>query len=307
MKISQKLAILIKLSGLTQAELAQKIGVTFVALNRWVNDKSTPRAGALVKIDELYALYSGEKIIPDSVAKAKKAIILKKSTNYKNLARYILDNPDIFDVFLLSLTYNSNKIEGSTLTENETADIIFRNKVLKNKSLKEQLEVKNHQTALVYLFEYIADRKKIDENLILKMHGILMNSVKSDAGEYRTHNVRIMGTYVPTANYLKVPVLMKDLSKEILKNEKNYIEKVARIHSKFEQIHPFSDGNGRTGRLLMHAMALSKNISPVVIREEDRKIYMKYLNKSQMEDDMSGLVDFVCDAILDGFKIIERK
>jgi Fic family protein len=79
------------------------------------------------------------------------------------------------------------------------------------------------------------------------------------------------------------------------------------MHSRFEQIHPFSDGNGRVGRLILDAMILRENLPPAVIRQEKRRFYILYLNKSQLQGDFSLLEDFVCDGILDGFDILERK
>lgn len=307
MKIQEKLQLIRKLSGLTQQELAGRLGVTFAALNRWVNGKAVPRPKAQEKIDELYKEYSGEKQIPETVIGAKKDIILKKQKNHAHVVKEILDKPDIRDQFYLSLTYNSNRIEGSTLSENETAAIMFQNAALPDKALVEQLEVKNHQAALRYLFQYLAENKPLDEELILKLHSILMNAIKPDAGNYRYHGVRIMGTDVPTANYLKVPELMKELAKDITKKTKNIFAQIADIHSRFEKIHPFSDGNGRIGRLIMHAMSLSQNLAPVVILQEKRRLYTTYLNKAQIKDDLSLLEDFVCDATLEGYRILERK
>jgi len=306
MTIKEKLQIIQRLSGLTQQELALRLGVTFAALNRWVNEKSTPRAKAIEKIDELYKEYSGEKQIPKTVLDAKKETIIKKSKGVKVVDK-IIKNPDIRDQFYLSLTYHSNGIEGSTLSEGETAAILFQNAALSDKSLVEQMEAKNHRAALEYLFNYVSKKGILDENFILKLHSILMNAIKSDAGNYRRHAVRIMGTYVPTANYLKIPVLMKDLAKDMSDKKGDIINKIADIHSRFEQIHPFTDGNGRVGRLLMAAMALKNNIAPAVVIQEKRKFYIAYLNKAQMKGDISLFEDFVCDAILEGHKILERK
>ena len=100
---------------------------------------------------------------------------------------------------------------------------------------------------------------------------------------------------------------MKELVKYIQKKTKDIFSQIADIHSRFEKIHPFSDGNGRIGRLLMHAMGLSKNLAPAVILQEKRRLYTTYLNKAQMKDDLSLLEDFVCDAILEGYHILERK
>lgn len=307
MDIKDQLKLIQKLSGLTQAELAGRLGVTFAAYNRWANGKAKPRGKAQIKIDELYREYTGQKEIPNDALFAKKQAILDKRKDHKAVLKTILANPDIRDQFMLSLTYHSNSIEGSSLTEGDTAAILFQNASLPNKSLTEQLEAKNHQTALTYLFDYISSKKKLSEDFILKLHSILMNSIRDDAGFYRRHGVRIVGTYVPTANFLKVPDLMEQLVKDINKKPKDLIGQVARIHSRFEKIHPFSDGNGRIGRLLMAAMLLEDNLPPAVIKQERRRLYMTYLNKAQMKDDPSNLTDFVCDAILDGYRILERK
>lgn len=307
MTTSEKLRMTMQYSGLTQAELAYRLEVTFAALNRWINEKAVPRAGALAKIDELYKEYSGEKQIPATVLIAKQELIAQKQKHRPHILEEILENPDIRDQFYLSLTYHSNRIEGSTLSENETAAILFQNAALPNKSLTEQLEAKNHQAALTYLFEYMLAKKPLNESLVLKLHSILMNAIRDDAGAYRNHGVRIMGTTVPTANYVKVPALMKELAHDLAGGAKNSIEKMAVIHARFEQIHPFADGNGRLGRLIMHAMALRVNLPPPVIVQEKRRLYISYLNKAQTKDDVSLLTDFVCDAILDGYRIVGRR
>ena len=168
MNVAEKLSLIKQLSGLTQEKLAQQLDVSFVTLNSWINGKSIPRKKKQQEINELYAQYSGTKIIPESLLQAKKDILNKKGRANKNILKKILDNQDIFDDFMLSLTYNSNRIEGSTLTEDETADIIFRHLSLPDRTLVEQLEVKNHQTALEYLLDYIYKNGEINENFILK-------------------------------------------------------------------------------------------------------------------------------------------
>lgn len=307
MNTQDKLRIIQRLSGLTQTEIATKVGVSFVAFNNWWNGKAIPRKKQAEAIDELYRLYTGQKEIPESVLVAKKELLQKKSAKFKSVIEAILKNPDIFDQFLLSLTYNSNKIEGSTLSEDETADIIFNNKSIPNKSIIEQLEVKNHQAALQYLFQHLKNSKKINEELILKLHSILMNGIRDDAGIYRNHGVRIVGSNVPTANFLKVPVLMKNVVERISKKRGDILEHISQIHANFEQIHPFSDGNGRIGRMILTAMLLKDNFAPAVIRQEEKQIYYACLRRAQLQDDSTQLEDFICEAVEDGFKIIERK
>lgn len=305
MTTRQKLEIIQKRLGLTQTKLAERFGVSFAAFNSWWTGKSNPRPKMQAAIDELFLEVTGQKIIPAEQLTAKKQILQKKSGEHKNVVIEILDNPDIRDQFILKLTYNSNRIEGSTLSEPDTAAILFNNAALPNKSLTEQLEAKNHQTALNYLFDHIAKKEKIDEALTLKLHSILMNGIKPDAGAYRNHAVRITGVNLPTANYMSIPKLMPEVMARIVE-KKDVIALSAGVHSKFEQIHPFSDGNGRTGRLLMNAMLLQANFAPAIIRQEQKQLYYTYLYKAQTKEDHSQLEDFLCEAVMDGFKILER-
>lgn len=306
MDIIKKLQIIKQATGLTQTKLAEKLGVSFVSFNSWWTGKSIPRAKIQTAIDELFLEVTGQKIISTDQLVAKKQVLERKSKENKNVISTILNNPDIRDTFLLKLTYNSNKIEGSTLTEPDTASILFDNISLPNKSLTEQLEAKNHQTALNYLFEYISKDGKLDEKLILKLHSILMNGIRPDAGFYRNHAVRILGVNLPVANYLKIPILISDIIKEMNKKTKDIIALTTVVHSRFEQIHPFSDGNGRIGRILMTAMLLKSDLSPAIIKQENKRLYYTYLYKAQTKEDYSQLENFLCDAVMDGFKILER-
>ncbi len=307
MILQEKLKIIQKISGLTQTEIAAKVGVSFVAFNNWWTGKSQPHKNKLFIIDNLYKELTGQKIIPDDILTAKKELIIKEAKKYPNILKTIISSPDIYEQFLLSLTYNSNKIEGSTLSENETADIMFNNRALPNKSLIEQLEVKNHQTALQYLFNYLQANKEIDKDIILKLHSILLNGIRDDAGLFRNHGVRIVGSNVPTANYPKLPELMDDLIYDINKKNKDSIALVANIHAHFEQIHPFADGNGRIGRLIMVAMLIKFNFPPAVIKQEIKHQYYNCLSKAQLKGDYSQLENFICEAVFKGFDIINRK
>jgi Fic family protein/DNA-binding XRE family transcriptional regulator len=306
MKTSEKLKFIIKLSGITQEKLADKIGISFVALNSLVNERSTAREKTANKIDALYLEFTGQKQIPGRVLIAKKELLKTKGEKNKQILKTILNNPDILKQFTLSLTYNTNKIEGSTLSENETAAILFENLAFKDKTLAEQLEAKNHQSALQFLFSYISEGQHINEAFILRLHSILLNGINRDAGFYRKHGVRIVGANVPTANHLKVPELMKLLVKNVQEEKKDLILHIAKIHSRFEQIHPFSDGNGRIGRLIIQAMLLKNNLAPAIIKQENKILYLKYLNISQIKEDFSLLEDFICDTIIESYKTIER-
>lgn len=307
MTIKNKLSLIQKLTGQSQEKLAMELGVSFPTLNSWINGRSTPRQKAQERIDELFRRLTGQAIIPDNILEAKKQAIFTRAKSHKNILKTILQSKDIYDQFVLSLTYNTNRIEGSTLTEPETAAILFQNVALPDKTIIEQMEVKNHQAALKRLFDHLQEDGKLDESFILKIHGILLNGIQADAGCYRNHAVRIVGSNVPTANYLKVPALMKELCKAIFAKNRDIVAHTSLIHSRFEQIHPFSDGNGRVGRLLLDAMFLKENLPPAVIRQEKRRFYILYLNKSQLKNEFSQIEDFICDAVLDAFDILERR
>ena len=306
MTIRQRLEIIKKTLGLTQTKLAERLGVSFATFNSWWTGKSTPHLKMQVVIEELFLEMTGQKIVSAEDLLIKKNLLKQKSSNHKSIIGEILKNPDIRDQFILKLTYNSGRIEGSTLTEPDTAAILFDNAALPDKSLIEQMEAKNHQTALNYLFGHIVNKDKINEALVLKLHSILMNGVRSDAGLYRRHPVRIAGVNLPTANYIRVPDLMPRVMASATKVDKDIIGLVASVHSQFEQIHPFSDGNGRIGRLLMNAMLLEANLAPAIIREGQRRLYYTYLYKAQTKGYHSQLEKFLCDATMDGFTILER-
>lgn len=305
MNIQEKLKVIQRLSKLTQTQLADKLNVSFPTINSWINAKSTPHKKKNEHIDDLYFNYTGQKKTYEDNLKTKKELIAKKSNKIGNILRRVKSRKDILDQFILSFTYNTNSIEGSTLTENDTAEILFHDATLKNKKLVEHLEAKNHQSALEYLLNEINSNYKITEEFILKLHQILMNSIRSDAGTYRNHGVRIVGSNVPTANYLKVPELMGEIVDEINKTHKDTIRHVSIIHSKFEQIHPFSDGNGRIGRLIMAAMLFRKNLPPAIVRQEEKRFYYNYLQKSQQKEEHDALEGFICDSIINCFEILE--
>ena len=307
MNTRQKLEIIQKRLGLTQTKLAERFGVSFVAFNNWWTGKATPRPKMQAAIEELFLEVTGQKIISNEQLNNKKQSLRQKSAEHKNVVAEILNNPDIRDQFILKLTYNSNSIEGNTLTEPDTAAVIFDNVALPNKSLIEQLEAKNHQAALNYLFDYILRGKAINEELILKLHSMLMNGIRPDAGAYRNHAVRITGVNLPTVNYLKISDVIPNVLAKAAEATDDIVAASAGVHSRFEQIHPFSDGNGRVGRLLMNAMFLKANLAPAIIRQQQKQLYYTYLYKAQTKDDQSQLENFLCDAVADGFRILERK
>ena len=307
MDIQKKLKLIQQISNLTQEQLAQKLGVSFATVNSWMRDRSTPRQKAQERIDQLLLELTGQKAVPQEILTAKKELLLSQAKKHKKILKQIMASPDISDQFLLTLTYNTNSIEGNSLTEPETAAVLFQDAALPHKNIIEHLEVKNHQAAWEFLLHSLSSSKQIKESLILELHHKLMNGILSDAGTYRRQAVRIVGANVPTANYLKIGQLMKKLVQDVGRKKQDMIQHVAEIHARFEQIHPFTDGNGRIGRLLIQAMLLRQNLPPAIIKQENKRLYYLHLQKAQQTSDTNPLEDFLCDAVLEGFKVLNRE
>jgi Fic family protein len=290
----------------TQEQLAYNLEVSFSTLNAWLNGKATPRARAAKAIDDVYLSVVGRtEVDPALLADTKKLALSKHIT-----IREIITNDELLDKITLHLTYHTNTIEGSTMTLSDVKEVLDDdNKVLANKTAKEQTEARNHRTALFYLLDELnagGKNFKWTKDLILQTHLRLMNTVISNAGAYRKHGVRIMGSPIATANYTKVPNYMDELIADLNAKPADIIENMARLHSRFENIHPFSDGNGRTGRLIMFIQALQNGGVPPLIIKERKRAYYKYLETAQMDGDYSLLALFVAESILFADNLIRR-
>lgn len=301
----EKLHLLLQLSGKTQQVLAGELKVSFQSLNAWITGRSIPRRDALVRIDKLlqtYGITTNPNKTKIETISFKKKSLLDLAQSIKNPLKKILARPDLVDELSLQITYNSNAIEGSTLSVEDTAAVIFDGITFRNKTIDEHLAAKNHDKAFRFLLEYINQKKSIGTSLVKNIHKILMSGIRDDAGNYRYTPVRITGTFVPTANYLKVPDLMEKLFS--YKKPNDILEFTSRFHADFEKIHPFGDGNGRTGRLILIGMLLKNNIAPAIIAKKKRPAYYKSLQKAQLEENYRPIEDFIIDAILDGYRII---
>src|SRR3990167_2191888 len=214
MKYTNQLLSILKASGWSQSQLAIQIGVSFQTVNAWINKRSRPRRQALRNIEKLYLDIVGvDDVTVTRLDNAKLAAQQKIIT-----ARQLYGNKKNIDKLTLHLTYHTNTIEGSTMTLADVENVIFDHKVLTNRSLIEQAEARNHQATLHWLLEQMSKNGKyftINESLILGIHLRLMNGIIGDAGEYRTHPVRILGTKVALANWIKIPHLITNLITDI--------------------------------------------------------------------------------------------
>ena len=267
-------------SNWTQEELAQRIGVSFVTLNSWINGKSIPtRSTNKQVIEGVAAGILGTETVDIESLKSLKL----KATEQKLTAKELASNRNLLDKITLNLTYHTNTIEGSTMTIGDVKEVLFDHKTLSNRTQIEQREAINHQVAMNFLLDEMTQNNAPlwTPELILSIHLRLMSGIISNAGLWRNHSVRISGVRVPLANFMKIPELIEKLCGVLNEESNDPIKLLARTHAEFEQIHPFSDGNGRTGRLIMFALALQYNIVPPIITKERRIAYYKYLEIAQ--------------------------
>lgn len=303
-KHAQKLNRILKASGLSQEDLARRLGVSFPTINSWVNSKSLPREKSISQIDQLFVEFFGaDSITKEDLSKNKK-IALSKKTSVKR----ILENLKLLDKITVNLTYHTNTIEGSTMTEKDVESVLLENKVIKNRTAIEQREAINHQTALNFLLDELNEKGKkfkIDKNLIINTHLRLMNGIISDAGDFRNHSVRIIGSKVPLANFIKISSLVEKWCNKINEETTDPVNLLAITHSEFEQIHPFSDGNGRTGRLILFIKALHLGLVPPIIKKEKKQAYYKYLEICQINGSSDLLENFISEEIVNSSSLLD--
>ena len=198
--------------------------------------------------------------------------LLSELNNYRPLQEDEIKR--LRDDILVDYTYNSNAIEGNTLTLDETALVLKEGITIGEKPLKDHLEAIGHRDAFYYVEELVKDKIPISESVIRNIHALVLMNNRENRGIYRKVPVRVGSEYLPPQPW-EVPIKMEQLVKEYNSDWTNLhiIEKTALFHLSFESIHPFIDGNGRTGRLLLN-LELMKNGYPVInIKFTDRRRY----------------------------------
>lgn len=188
--------------------------------------------------------------------------------------------------FTIEWTFNSNAIEGNTLSLQETELVLNRGLTIGNKSLKEHFEVINHKKGIEFLDAYISKRQDLTETFIKELHKIILQNIDDiQAGVYRVTNVRILGSVHIPPNPLKIPSLIYEFLAwyEEHKHNLSIPELAAWVHYQFVCIHPFIDGNGRTARLLMNLVLIQNGFPPAVILNVDRKKYYRVLKQADLD------------------------
>ena len=207
--------------------------------------------------------------------------------------------------FIVEYTYNSNAIEGNTLTLRET-DLVLRGLTIDGKPLKDHMEAVGHKEAFDFVSELVKDNVPISEGIIKQIHYLVLADKREDRGVYRRVPVRIMGAqHEPVQPYLIKPK-MEQLLYDFAASTEHIVTKLARFHIEFEGIHPFIDGNGRTGRLLVNLELMKSRLPPIDIKFTDRiayynafdEYYVKH-NLSLMENLFAGYINARLDMYLD--------
>jgi len=199
----------------------------------------------------------------------------------------------------VELTYTSNAIEGNTLSRAETAVVLEKGLTISGKPLKDHLEATNHAAAYDWVMGLIKKKPhQIDEKTILEIHRLVLKGIHDDAaGRYRDLPVRIAGSTVILPNAAKVPVLMKQLSAWLAsKPDIHPVELAAQAHYRLVTIHPFTDGNGRTARLLMNLILMQSGYPPAIIRPKDRLRYISGLEQAQLGGSIDDFDNFIGEA-----------
>ena len=210
--------------------------------------------------------------------------------------------------FIVEFTYNSNAIEGNTLTLRET-DLVLRGLTIDKKPLKDHMEAVGHKEAFEFVSELVKNNVPISESVIKQIHYLVLADKKEDRGVYRRVPVRIMGAqHTPVQPYLIAPK-MEELLRNFVESTEHIVTKLARFHIEFEGIHPFIDGNGRTGRLLVNLELMKAGYPPIDIKFTDRIAYYNAFdeyhvkrNLSAMENLFAGYVNARLDMYLDMLK-----
>ena len=211
--------------------------------------------------------------------------------------------------FIVEYTYNSNAIEGNTLTLRET-DLVLRGLTIDKKPLKDHMEAVGHKEAFEFVSELVKNNVPISESVIKQIHYLVLADKKEDRGVYRRVPVRIMGAqHEPVQPYIIAPK-MEELLRTFVESTEHIVTKLARFHIEFEGIHPFIDGNGRTGRLLINLELMKAGYPPIDIKFTDRITYYNAFdeyhvkhNLSAMENLFAGYINARLDMYL---KILEE-
>jgi Fic family protein len=229
--------------------------------------------------------------------------------------RQTLDNSTIREALKIEFLYESNRIEGNTLTLRETQLVINEGITISGKSLREHLEAINHNEAIALVEDIVSKKTPFSDYLLKQIHGLVLHGIdRENAGRYRQVPVMIAGSkHLPPQPYLLQSLMEAYFDfYEMHKNTLHPVVLSAEMHEKLVTIHPFIDGNGRTSRLVMNLILLQYGFPLATIAGdyESRMSYYDALEKVQSEGNNAAFVLYIAQKVLknmeDYLKILDR-
>lgn len=204
------------------------------------------------------------------------------------------------EMFIVEHTYNSNAIEGNTLTLQETG-LVLQGITIDRKPLKDHLEAVGYKEAFEYVEQLAKEQRPLTEYEIKAIHALVLADRKEDRGQWRRVPVRIAGAATtPVQPYQIEPMvgaLLADLGSVYRK--KHVVEQAALFHLRFESIHPFIDGNGRTGRLLMNLQLIQAGYPPINVKFADRRRYYEAFDHYAHTNSPEAMVTLIAEYLIE--------
>lgn len=268
----------------SQKRAVQKYDASNKEKRQYINKRSAAKSFILN-----VATYNDLMNLKEYLLNREKEINIKKRGIQMNewLDRF---TSDYLDDILVRLAHHSTAIEGNTISLPETVSIILHNTLPSSSgaSVREFYEIDNHRQAFEFMMEMLQQDEPLSVALIQEMHSKLTDRLQYDRGQFKKNDNRIVGAEFKTALPAETPGLMIQLVDNLnyrleVANDDEKIEAIVDYHIQFERIHPFSDGNGRTGRMIMNYSLLKEKLPPFIVHKSDRGVYIERLANQDVE------------------------
>jgi len=249
--------------------------------------------------------------IPDEAVKPADAregmrktyIGLEYDFSYRPFSKKLADS--LQEKLIVEWTYNSNAIEGNTLTLSETK-VVLEGITIGGKSMVEHLETINHREAILFVEDMVSNKESLSEWNIKNIHSLILKEIDNrNAGKYRMENVVISGAkHIPSKHY-EINILMQKLIAEYHNDWQNYhpILRATLLHGEFVKIHPFIDGNGRASRLLLNFELMKSGFVPIIIKNKSRAKYYDVIDFAHTTMDYGPFVKLVSELVVESEKL----
>ncbi len=346
-KLGDKLKELRRQKKMTLKDVGEVLGIDSTLINRFEKNERIPSKEQIIKLSKVYKVSSksleimrlSQKIyeIIDGEEFGMQALKLCEDiSEYKvksNFSDSLLDEiivlkkeldglrplpieqlKNLQEFYKIEYTYNSNKIEGNTLTLKETALVVEKGITINGKSMQEHLEAINHAEAIDFIADFVTNKTDFNAYYLKQLHALILRGINKEyAGKYRNVNVRISGAEHTPPEPFMLDKLMEDyfIFYENNKNTMNPVILAAEMHERLVTIHPFIDGNGRTSRLIMN-LILMQNGYPIAIINAEKNNRLEYYNTleiAQVKFNKKPFYSFVAktvkQSLVDFLKIVK--